>query len=310
MIKKWLIFNLIFLLILPFLVARPTWAAGSLYFSPKGGSYGIGDTLTVSVRVSTGGEAINAISAYVSYPSDALDFSWVGEGGSIFSIWAEKYGGGGIVKMSGGRLPPPFSGDGLVGTIAFKVKKTGTATLSFAGGSHIVTASTNSDIYGGGGTATFTLTPAVPKPSATSSTIASPSALPSQISNIKFTTATNSAVIYWETKNPSDSTVEYGLEHGKYIMVTTKKEKVLEHLIKLAGLAPETTFYFVMKSADERGNLALSKEWEFMTQSPVEVGVLRLEQKWVLITAGILLLLVLVLVVSYNWLRRKGGDRS
>lgn len=71
MVTKWIrwIFPIVFsisFLILPFFVNIANAASGSISVVPKNGSYSIGDTFEVNIKVDGGGEAFNAVKANVS----------------------------------------------------------------------------------------------------------------------------------------------------------------------------------------------------------------------------------------------------
>lgn len=261
-IKAFLSFSTLFFVSL--LIPKPVSAAGIFYFYPNNGTYAVGNTINVTVGVNTGGDTVNAVSAYVSYPSDLIDFSWIGTGGSVFGIWAEKTGGGGLVKLSAGATPPGVTGRGTIATIGFKVKKTGTVNLSFASGSHIVTQSGNSDILnlaGSGGTA-YNLTAALP-----TQTQASPTAtlLPT-VSNIQVQNVDAKSVkISWETNTEADGVVEYGVKSGQYVMSSSQKNLTKIHSLTLNGLASGTKFYFRIRSRNNAGNETTSAEHNFST---------------------------------------------
>lgn len=249
-----------------FMLAKPAQAAGALYFTPSSGSYPVGSTLKISVRVDTGGEAVNAVSAYFSYPTDLLDYSWISETGSFMTIWAEKQSGGGVVKLAGGLPTPGFSGRGLVATIGFKVKKTDQVNLTFISGSHVLRDSDNSDILSlsGSGKAAFSLV--VPEPTQPQQTPTPIDETPPVISGLRISDISeNSAVIWWKTDEGADSLLEYGIEAGKYLISVSQEEKTKEHNVSLVGLAPATTFYFRVASRDTTDNIARNEEQSFTT---------------------------------------------
>lgn len=269
-ISKKLFFSFVFLGIFILFSPAKANAAGTLYLTPASGSYAVGTTFIVSVHVNTGGETVNAVSAYINYPSNLLDVSWVG-GTSFMTIWAEKTGGGGLVKLSGGVLPPGFTGNGLVGSVGFKVKKTGSATLSIASGSHVVTQSGNSDILalGSSGGATFTLVNALPTVPQATATLA-PVFL---INNVKAVlTDAKTAEITWDTTVDSDSLVEYGIQSHKYIMSSYRSEQVKSHKMTLTGLAAGTNFYYRVTSKDSQGNVKSSNEYKFNTPKAFDLS--------------------------------------
>jgi parallel beta-helix repeat protein len=75
----------------------------------------------------------------------------------------------------------------------------------------------------------------------------------------------DSAVIFWETNEDSDSEVKYGKMARMYALEETDPALVREHIITLLELEPSTTYNFVVQSTDARGNTVKSKDKTFET---------------------------------------------
>jgi len=73
------------------------------------------------------------------------------------------------------------------------------------------------------------------------------------------------AQINWQTNEPADSQVEYGLTklYGK--MSKRDSNLVASHKVLLGQLQPNTTYHYRARSKDEAGNLALSGDFVFAT---------------------------------------------
>lgn len=144
--------------------------AASLYFSPASGSYASGGTITVGVYTSTSDAAANAFSGTVSFPTDLLEATSVSKSGSVMSLWVSEptySNSSGTVQFDGIVLNPGYTGSsGKIATITFKVKGTGTASLRFSSGAILANDGLGTNIYTGGGTASYTLGQATetPKP--------------------------------------------------------------------------------------------------------------------------------------------------
>lgn len=80
----------------------------------------------------------------------------------------------------------------------------------------------------------------------------------------------NSALVEWQTDEPADSLVSYGTSSGVHPLEESDSALVTDHAVTLTGLTPDTTYYFVVSSADGAGNTAQSQEGSFVTDS-VEV---------------------------------------
>ena len=66
--------------------------------------------------------------------------------------------------------------------------------------------------------------------------------------------ADGTATITWTTNEAADSEVVYGTDQGALNSSETDAALVTSHSIELTGLAPNTTYYYRVKSADGAGN--------------------------------------------------------
>ncbi|MBI3573301.1 MAG: hypothetical protein HY092_03830 [Candidatus Kerfeldbacteria bacterium] len=164
-----------FLVAVAVFFVRPARAsAATMYFSPSSGSYAVGQTISVSVKVNTEGQAINAAEGTVVFPNNLLQFKDVSKSGSIFSFWTvEPAGstGSGRVTFSGGVPNPGFRGSsGTVIRITFAVKTTGQADLNLTGARVLANDGQGTDILSGQGGASYLLTAATAAPTNTTKT--------------------------------------------------------------------------------------------------------------------------------------------
>ena len=89
---------------------------------------------------------------------------------------------------------------------------------------------------------------------------------PPVISNVAVTdVGSDHATITWETDEPATSVVRYGRSSGNYTEEMSDGTRVTSHSIKIYGLIPNTTYYFVVESTDIFGNTAQSSEYTFTT---------------------------------------------
>ena len=120
----------------------------TLKLDPATGTYSSG-TFNVAIKVDTGGEAINAVKAYLTFPADKLSVVSISTTGTFLTFWAENTYDNttGTIHLQGGLPTPGYTGtDGLVATITFKVKDSGTANVSFDLSSEVLTNSNNTNI--------------------------------------------------------------------------------------------------------------------------------------------------------------------
>lgn len=238
--------------------------ASSLSLSPTKRTVAVGETVSAQVRLNTGSEAVNAVSAFLSYPADKLEVAWISYPSSAFSISAEGSFGGGIIKISRGNINP-VSGNLRVATIGFKGKVAGSATVAFIGGSAAPRASDSSDSLNLGASSgtVFQVGGTAPKPATKPK---QPQREQLKISEIKISlVATDSATVSWKTSSKADSYIEYGLDKDIYVLSASNQDLVTDHSLILQNslLLPGVVFHFRIKSRDSGGNLAVSEDQTF-----------------------------------------------
>ena len=154
----WLIIAL--LIVAPiFALPKKAFAAASFYLSPSSGEVTLGDTVSASVMIDTGGAAINAAEGTVSFASDVLEYQSVSTSGSIFTFWTSgPTGGANSVSFGGGLANPGYNGGGgKVLTIVWKAKAPGAATISISGSKILANDGAGTNIYGSSSGGTFTV---------------------------------------------------------------------------------------------------------------------------------------------------------
>jgi hypothetical protein len=154
--------------------AKPTRAAGAqLYLTPSTGTFVIGNTFKVGIRVNSGGAAINSAEGSLSYDKDLIEAVSVAKG-SIFMFWTtEPSASGGSIRFGGGS-PTSYTGTaGGVITVTFKAKKAGTAQVRFTSGAVLANDGKGSNILASMGSGSYTIAPKVEAPK-TEPTVAKP----------------------------------------------------------------------------------------------------------------------------------------
>jgi len=95
---------------------------------------------------------------------------------------------------------------------------------------------------------------------------------PPTISEVKVASYSDvSATIAWETEETATSQVEYGKTSDYGQTAESTREPTTSHKVHLTGLEPSTTYYFVVKSADECGNIASDTDM-LQTLSAIPAG--------------------------------------
>ncbi len=165
-----LVFVILGLLLGNFGFALESRAAGaSLYIAPNTGTYVIGSTFTVSVKVSTGGQVVNAAEGSISFDTGILEAVSVSRGGAIFNLWTtEPTISGGAVRFGGGIPMPGYNGSGgHVCTITFKAKAAGTGLVRFTSGAVLANDGKGTNILSSMGSGSYTVSPKEESPKST-----------------------------------------------------------------------------------------------------------------------------------------------
>lgn len=159
------------------LSGAPFAFAASVYVSPGSGSYSVGSTIKVTVRTNTDGQAVNSVEASIGYSSDTLEVVSVAAGSSFpMQTPGSPSHSGGRVFLSGGVPSPGYTGgSGNVGTITFRAKAVGEATVSVLSAKTLLNDGQGTNAFSGSSGARFTITPPpLAGPTVTSSTHPNP----------------------------------------------------------------------------------------------------------------------------------------
>lgn len=172
--KKMLFFASLLLASSYFLVAsHDALAQGSLFVSPREGTYEVGELFSVLINVNTGGADINAAVAQLNFDNAKLEVESMGYSRSIFTLWTEEprfSNEGGTIRFSGGLPNPGFNGaSGAIVRMTFRPKAEGVAPIVFLSGSVLANDGQGTNILDGMQGGVFTIrtastkkTPAAP----------------------------------------------------------------------------------------------------------------------------------------------------
>lgn len=103
----------------------------SLYFEAGAVSLGIGQADTISLWLDTGGDAVNAVMATFTYPTNLLAIDNIDTSNSPFSNKIETNDQAGAVSLSLGSDSGNLTGKLLLATITLTAKSEGVASLAF-----------------------------------------------------------------------------------------------------------------------------------------------------------------------------------
>jgi hypothetical protein len=151
---------------LGYYVATSLAASASMYLTPASGTYAAGSTLTVTVRINTGGDNVNAVQADLTYPTSKLTFQSVDATASAFDISAPTSGGNGAVSIARGKIGN-VTGDAEVAKVKFTVlNSAGSAAITVNSSSVVARSSDSTNILVNRTGGTYTI-PAAATPTPT-----------------------------------------------------------------------------------------------------------------------------------------------
>lgn len=120
------------------MTSKATFAA-NLVVSPSSVNTTVGKSFTVDLVVNSNVEAINAVSAMISFPKDSLQVTSLSKKGSFISLWAEEpvfSNENGSVSLEGVALNPGFNkATGKVLSVTFKALQAGNVSVAVKSGS-------------------------------------------------------------------------------------------------------------------------------------------------------------------------------
>jgi hypothetical protein len=157
--SRWIILSIIISL---GCILRPgSVQAATLSIGASDTTLSVGDTVTVSVRLSAGGKAINAADGTLIFPSSTLTLQSISRSGSIFTFWAEDPHGSNAssqISFSGGLPSPGYSGSGgKIFQATFKAKAVGSAQLTLSGVHILANDGYGTNVFSGAGSATISI---------------------------------------------------------------------------------------------------------------------------------------------------------
>ncbi len=104
-------------------------------------------------------------------------------------------------------------------------------------------------------------------------TLAPPDTTPPVIAKLTVTALDTSAVVSWNTDEPTTGQVEYGSTVDLGSTMQSDETGSLQHRIVISGLRPQTTYHFLVKSTDTQKNETVSDQDRFTTLAPIETGI-------------------------------------
>jgi len=149
---------IIFLTALLVLVVASNTYAADFKVSPSGGTFGIGKTFNVELKINTFGESINAAQGKLQFDPKVLEVKSISKEGSIFNFWLQEPAFSnetGTIEFIGG-IPSGVSGSSLQAvSIIFSAKALGTSDFVFINASITASDGSGTNISGNAVGASF-----------------------------------------------------------------------------------------------------------------------------------------------------------
>ncbi len=287
--------------------------AATLTLSPKSAQYVFGKAITINLYVSSPDQAMNAVSAHLSFPTDMLSVTSVSKSDSIIGIWAQDPSFSntlGTIDLEGVVLTPGFTGSGgKVLSIVFKAKKAGTADIKFLSGSVLANDGNGTALATTLGKATLTITNEA-EPQEATTTVALPKA-PAGPPVIEYYSAHLSEGDPIVIKGHTDSVGSKILFHMKYGNGIGTIDSVISNAFgdftfTDAGASQEGIYTFFAESADDTGvKSGPTETYTIHVTSPyyVYIGSWKIS---IFIVLGFILLLLALLAVILSRAMHKG----
>jgi chitodextrinase len=163
-----------------------------------------------------------------------------------------------------GQIVNPSSSGSYTVTVGGGFGDSGAAAVAIADSDEVsITAEVSGAPVGGGGAGA---------PSGCDSDSVAPNIFNVLVDNVTDTSAT----VSWDTDEAADGTVDYGTTAAASDASVSDSALVSSHSFELADLAPGTTYYLLLRSADNCGNTAVYGPLDFTTSdaaAPVIAGV-------------------------------------
>ena len=147
----------------------PQAYAANLALSPSSGSFGTGQTFTVTVRAVPNGDNINAVETTLNFDSSVLQVVSLAKG-PAFSLWTTEptfSNSAGTITFGGGS-PTPFNTTSNILVITFRTTAQGSASVTFANSSVLAADGRGTDVFANATNGTYVITGgAAPEPTPT-----------------------------------------------------------------------------------------------------------------------------------------------
>lgn len=151
-------------------------SAATLSVVPSTGTYSVGNTFSVTLKVNTEGTAINASEGAISFNPNDLEVKSISKSGSVISLWVQDpdYSNStGTINYGGIIFNPGYTGSsGTILTVTFLAKSDGNTSLAFSSGDVLANDGVGTNVLSSLNGSSYTLQSSnnVPQPSSSAPT--------------------------------------------------------------------------------------------------------------------------------------------
>ncbi|MBX4191591.1 MAG: cohesin domain-containing protein, partial [Candidatus Doudnabacteria bacterium] len=158
--KKFLAITL--LMIIAVLALPQHGFAATIYLTPQSGKISVGQEFTVSVMADTEGAVVNTAESNITFTSNTIELIGVNQGSTFLLSAPASPNKGSATAYFGGGLPNPgYNGTtGVLGTMTFRAKSAGNASVNITRGTVFLNDGAGSRVLTRTAGASFTITPA------------------------------------------------------------------------------------------------------------------------------------------------------
>lgn len=142
-------------------------AGASLYLFPPSGTYQVGQTFAVSVRLASGETAVNAAEAALVFNPAELQVVAISKTGSVFDLWTSDpvfSNAAGTINFGGGTKKGLTGSAGTILAVNFKAKANASAQVNFSSGSILAADGKGTNVLAGMNGGHYTLSPVITIP--------------------------------------------------------------------------------------------------------------------------------------------------
>lgn len=128
--------KLLFVLLI-FVLGADLARAATLFYSPSSRTYSVGSRFSVSVIVESTDQAMNAVSANITFPANLLEITSISQAGSVIGFWVQEPGfsnQNGTAFFEGVVLNGYRGSSGRLVTLNFRAKTEGRAVVRTSSG--------------------------------------------------------------------------------------------------------------------------------------------------------------------------------